>query len=72
MTIVPGQETQSIEEEWKERRQVALNIRRLHPNMRRLFKSWCAMHGVSMESAIEQIIGQIVTREIVPRITASH
>ena len=47
---------------------VALNIRCLHYNLRRHFKSWCVLRGVSMEHAVRQIIEAVVAGRIVPRV----
>ena len=42
----------------------ALNVRCLHPNMRRLFKVWCAKRDISMEQAVVQLIQGVVSGDI--------
>lgn len=46
----------------------AINIRCLHFNVRRHFKSWCVLQGVSMEHALRQIIEAIVVGTLNPKI----
>lgn len=50
-------------------RLVAINIRRLNPRMRTLFKSWCARRDISMEQALIQFIEAAVAGELPITIT---
>lgn len=51
-------------EQHREEKQVALNVRSLSPNIRRRLKIMCAERGVSMESAVISLIEDFICGDV--------